>query len=97
MSKLKSNAKIFSYRVFIEKEAYEDGSPVYVTHVPSLGISDYGETIEEALANTEKLIKFHIESLVEEGEVVPTSDDITNIIVTTTQVQISPARKLAFA
>lgn len=96
MSK-RTNTKILSYRVLVEKEVYEDGSPVYVTQVPSLGISDYGETIEEALANTEKLVKFHVESLIEEGEAVPTPDDIKNIIITTSQVEISPAKKLAFA
>jgi len=93
----KTKTEFLSYRVLVEKEKYEDGSPVYVTQVPSLGISDYGETIEEALANTEKLIKFHVESLIEEGEAVPAPDDIKNIIVTTTQVEISPAKKLALA
>lgn len=93
----KTKAKILSYRVLVEKEAYEDGSFVYVTQVPSLGISDYGETIEEALASTEKLIKFHVESLVEEGEMVPAPDDSRNLIVTTSQVEIAPAKKLVFA
>jgi len=93
----KTGTQILSYRVVVEKEAYQDGSQVYVTQVPSLGISDYGGTIEEALAHTERLIKFHIESLVEEGEAVPVPDDIRNIIVTTSQVQISSAKKLAFA
>lgn len=96
MSK-RTNTKILNYRVLVEKEVYEDGSPVYVTQVPSLGISDYGETIEEALANTEKLVKFHVESLIEEGEAVPAPDDFRNIIVTTSQVEISSAKKLAFA
>lgn len=62
----RAKAQILNYRVILEKDIYEDGTPVYVTHVPTLGISDYGLTFEEALGNTEKLIKFHIESLIEE-------------------------------
>lgn len=65
---------ILDYRVIVEEEQYEDGSMVYVTQVPTLGISDYGDTVEEALKNTRKLIKFHVESLSEEGETVPAPD-----------------------
>ncbi|EKD22731.1 MAG: hypothetical protein ACD_83C00291G0005 [uncultured bacterium] len=86
--------KNLTYRVVVEKEKYKDGSTVYVSQVPTLGISDYGPTIEEALDNTQKLIKFHIESLIEEGEEVPGPDDANNIIVTNSEVSISSNRKL---
>lgn len=67
----KKEAQVLNYRVIIEKEHYEDGAPVYSTQVPTLGISDYGPTIEEALQNTKECIKFHIECLIEEGEKIP--------------------------
>lgn len=84
-----------TYRVVVEKEKYSDGSTVYVTQVPTLGISDYGSTIEEALDNTQKLIKFHLESLIEEGEGIPMSDNSDNIIITTSKFSLKPNNKLA--
>lgn len=89
--------KNLTYRVFVEKEKYQDGSAVYVTQVPTLGISDFGSSIEEALNNTQKLIKFHIESLIEEGEPIPSPDDANNIIITNSEVSISSNRKLVLA
>ncbi len=41
--------KVLNYRIIIEKEQYEDGAPVYVAYCPTLGVSDYGDTIEEVL------------------------------------------------
>jgi len=73
----KKETKVLNYRVIIEKEHYDDGTPVYSTYVPTLGIADYGPTIEEALENTKEGIKFHIECLIEEGEKVPFPDKVT--------------------
>ncbi|PKL72433.1 hypothetical protein CVV26_01540 [Candidatus Kuenenbacteria bacterium HGW-Kuenenbacteria-1] len=38
---------------------------------PVLGLADNGDTTEEAISNMEKLIKFHLECLAEEGELIP--------------------------
>lgn len=92
-----TKAEVLNYRVLINKEKSGNGKLVYVTQVPTLGISDFGETFEEALRNTEKLIKFHIESLIEEGEPVPQPDDSSALIVTSTQVEIVPKGRLAFS
>lgn len=62
--------KVLNYKVLIEKEA-QNGKSIYVTQVPTLGISDYGDTLEKALKNTEKLIKFHIKSLIDENTEIP--------------------------
>jgi len=40
---------VLNYRIIIEPEEYEDGSVVYAAFCPTLGISDYGETIEQVL------------------------------------------------
>jgi len=93
----KLRTKVLNYRVIIEKEHYDDGTPVYSTYVPTLGIADYGPTIEGALENTKEGIKFHIECLIEEGEKVPLPDDVYNSLVTTSQVEIVPSKKLEFA
>lgn len=40
---------LFNYRIIIEPEKYKDGSKVYVAYCPTLGISDYGDTVEQVL------------------------------------------------
>ena len=86
-------AKVLNYRIIIEKEHYEDGSPVYVAQVPTLGIADDGLTIESALKNIKEMIKFHVECLIEEGESVPTPDNINDSILAVCQVEIVPSRE----
>lgn len=56
--------KSYNYTIIIEKEL-QNKKEVYVTHVPALGISDFGKTVEDALKNTEKAIKLYIETLSE--------------------------------
>lgn len=55
---------LLNYRILIEKEKTKKGY-VYVSYVPSLGISDFGKNIDEAVNNTEKVIKIYLETLVE--------------------------------
>ncbi len=43
----------------------------FTAEVPTLGIADYGSTVEETLQSVRDMIVFHIECLIEEGEVVP--------------------------
>lgn len=93
----KKETQVLNYRVIIEKEHYEDGTPVYSALVPTLGIADYGPTIEKALENTKECIKFHIDCLIEEGEKVPLPDDAYNSLVVNSQVEIVPSKKLEFA
>ena len=57
---------VLNYRIIIEKEKYEDGSTVYVAYCPSLGISDYGDTVEDALESIKNGIQLAVESLVKE-------------------------------
>jgi len=41
--------KVLNYRVIIEPECYPDGGKVYNAHCPTLGIADYGDSVEEVL------------------------------------------------
>lgn len=41
--------KVLNYRVIIEPETYPDGSKVYNAYCPTLGIADYGNSVEEVL------------------------------------------------
>lgn len=89
--------KFLNYKVLIEKEEQPEGNSVYVTQVPTLGISDFGQTIEEALENTKKLIKFHVESLLEENETIPSPDSSENVFVANQKVGIRTNKILNFA
>lgn len=94
----RKNMKILNYRVILEKETANNGETAYVSYVPSLGISDYGDTVEETLNRTEELIRFHLECLIEEGERIPLPDDPANILVTNSQIRIDvPTDRLVFA
>jgi predicted RNase H-like HicB family nuclease len=93
----KKETQVLNYRVIIEKEYYDDGTPVYVAQVPTLGIADDGLTIEEALKNIKAMIKFHVECLIEEGERVPVPDNTNDSILVTPQVEIVPSREFEFA
>jgi len=74
---------IANYRVIIEKDTQTGTKKSgYVAYVPTLGIVDDGYTIEEALDNTRKTIKFHLECLVEEGKYIPEPDSDEYFVTT---------------
>lgn len=87
---------VLNYRIIIEKEQYEDGSDVYVAYCPTLGISDYGDTVEEVLASIKDGIELAVESLAKEGEEVPV-DHIEEQIITSTKVKVPSGIKISFA
>ncbi|HCR36009.1 hypothetical protein A2130_04165 [Candidatus Woesebacteria bacterium GWC2_33_12] len=77
--------KLLDYRVIIEPENYSNGDKVYNAYCPTLGVADYGDTIEEALSSLKDGIELAVESLAKEKLEIP-SDDISNQIVTQTQI-----------
>lgn len=77
---------LLSYRVIVEPETYPNGDKVYNAYCPTLGITDYGDTIEEALSSLKDGIELAVESLVKEKQEIP-SDNLSDQIVTQTQVQ----------
>ncbi len=64
--------KSYNYTIIIEKELLNK-KEVYVTHVPLLGISDFGKTVEDALKNTEAAIQVYIQSLADLKKPIPSS------------------------
>ena len=87
---------LLNYRIIIEKETYNDGSIVYVANCPTLGISDYGDTIEEVLVSIQDGIELAVESLAKEGKEVPL-DRIDDQIITSTKIKIPSGLKISFA
>jgi len=57
------DTKVLNYRIIIEPEKYDDGSLVYAAHCPTLGISDYGDTVEEVLTSIKEGIELAVECL----------------------------------
>jgi predicted RNase H-like HicB family nuclease len=59
------------YNVVIE----QDETDVYVVTVPALpGVVEQGDTADEAFENMGAAIRFTLDSMVEEGEELPSSD-----------------------
>ena len=87
---------VLNYRIIIEKEKYEDGSSVYVAYCPSLGISDYAETIEDVLASIKDGVQLAVASLAKEGKDVPV-DHVEEQLITSTKINIPTGVKISFA
>ena len=81
----KVQAKVLNYRVIIEREHYPNGTPVYTAFVPTLGVADYGPTIDKVLKSLKSGIELAVECLVEAGEEVPI-DRVEETIVVNTRV-----------
>ena len=88
--KSKMEAKTLNYRIIIEPDIYPDTKKrCFNAHCPTLGLADYGNTVEKALKNIKNLIKFHIESLNKDNKDIPTSDPETEFI-TIARVKVEP-------
>lgn len=77
---------VLNYRIIIEPETSEDGSRVYVGFCPTLGISDYGDTVEDVLTSIKDGIELAVEALVKGKKEVPV-DDIERQIITSAIVK----------
>ena len=94
MSNTGKHQNILNYRIIIEKEYYEDGSPVYSAYCPTLQVYDYGDTIDATLESMKDGIDLAIECLIEENEEVPT-DRIEESFVTSTTIPVPAKARVA--
>lgn len=62
-------ATVLKYNVLIKKEGKH-----FVAYVPTLGISDFGSSIDLAKRHVEKAIETHVEGLIKTGTEIPMSD-----------------------
>ena len=88
-------AKVLNYRVIIEPERYPDGSKVYNAYCPTLGVADYGDSVEEVLESIKDGILLAVESLVKKGKEVPI-DNVEEQIIASAKVSLSPKLKPVF-
>lgn len=78
--------QVLNYRIIIEPEKV-GRKTVFNAYCPTLGVADYGDSIEEAIKHIQSLIKFHIECLLEDKVEVPV-DNLENEIVVSTRISI---------
>ena len=84
--------QILSYRIIIEPER-AGKKTVYNAYCPTLGVVDYGNSVDEVLRSIKDGIKLAIEYLIEEGKEVPV-DNTEEQVVVTTKVEAPLAAKL---
>lgn len=75
--------KVLNYRIIVEREGN-----VFVSYAPSLGISDFGKTVDLAVKNIEKAIKLYLKTLTELKKPIP-SPDSDDFFVTSTKVEVA--------
>lgn len=80
---------LLRYNVLIKKEGKH-----FVAYVPTLGISDFGKSIEQAQKHVKEAIACHIEGLIKTGDEVP-HPDTQDVYLSATEVAV-PKAKLAF-
>lgn len=87
--------QILSYRIIIEPEK-QGKKTVYNAHCPTLGVADYGDSVDAVLTSIKDGIDLALECLVEEGKEIPV-DKTDEQVVVTTKVKAPAKAKLLFA
>lgn len=90
------HAKVLNYRVIIEPENYPDGSKVYNAYCPTLGITDYGDSVESVLGSIKDGIRLAVESMVKEKQEVPV-DNLEEQIVTAAKVKVPTKLRISLS
>lgn len=75
--------RALNYRIIIEPEK-QGKKTIYNAYCPTLGLADYGDSIDEAIKNIKALVKFHVESLLAEELEVPQENTSEELITSTT-------------
>lgn len=87
--------KVLNYRIIIEPEK-QGKKTVYNAHCPTLGVADYGDSIDEVLESIKDGIELALDHLVKEDKEIPI--DTPEIgVVATAQVKAPAGAKIAVA
>ncbi|MBU1110611.1 type II toxin-antitoxin system HicB family antitoxin [Patescibacteria group bacterium] len=90
-----SRTKILNYRVILEKDQTPKGKLVYSATCPTLGVFDYGDTIDEALTSIKDGIESMVAFLADQKEEIPV-DRAEESMVTYTGIRV-PTRTARIA
>lgn len=82
--------KILKYNVIIRKEG-----KYFVAYVPTLGISDFGKTIEQTRTNVKSAIECHVEGLIKTKSEIPCPDN-QDFFISQTEISVPKSVNLAF-
>ena len=83
---------VLNYRVIIEPEKMGKKT-VYNAYCPTLGVADYGDSVEKVLRSIKNGIRLAIECLMEEKKEVP-KDNVNEQFITTVNIstnRLTPA------
>lgn len=75
MFKGKGTMKSYVFKVVVEDDNCEDGTPAFHVYCPTLpSASTWGYTRAEALKNIQEVVELVVESMVKDGELIPEHD-----------------------
>ncbi len=77
--------QILNYWIIIEPEK-QGRKTVYNAHCPTLGVADYGDSIEEAIKSIKKGMELVVEYMVDEGKEIPV-DQLEGHMLVSTQIK----------
>jgi predicted RNase H-like HicB family nuclease len=78
------------FRVVIEEDRFEDGSPAYHAFCPALkGCHTWGHSPEEALANIREAAELYVEDLIDAGDPIPDNPQDGTIVIPAPAVVVS--------
>lgn len=81
---------VLRYNVLLKKEGKQ-----FVAYVPTLGISDFGKTLDDAKKHVHDAIACHVEGLVKTKTEVP-APDTQDFYISQTEITAPKGIKLAF-
>lgn len=81
---------VLSYTVIIRKEGKD-----FVAYVPTLGISDFGASVDVAKKNVQAAIAYHVEGLLKTDTAVPPPDE-NDFYLSQATIPAPPGIRFAF-
>jgi len=81
---------VLKYNCLIRKEG-----KYFVAYVPTLGVSDFGKTVDLARSNIKSAIQCHVDGLIKTKSEIP-FPDTQDYLVGQTEITIPKSAKIAF-
>ena len=69
------------YKVVVEPDEYEDGTPAFHAYCPALkGARTHGRSREEALENIQQVVQMVVDEIVDDGSNPPPDIEIESVL-----------------
>lgn len=86
---------LLNYRIIIEPEK-QGKKTVYSAYCPTLGVADYGDSIDAVLKSIKDGLGLAMECLVEKGKEIPI-ERLEKQMIASAQVKVPQGAKLTYA